>query len=354
MTTNISNNNDADTDLEDISSNPSSSNNIPGYSAEAVEKVMKVLQIASRDVDPSLSKVIDFSQSDDPSLEFAELRHASHVRLCASNKAMIVKLLQKQKRLLSKVSLTSSRSSFIADATKEKIQHAHEMVQESKNRVRERALCKFKMERELALSRQSLLASVERHTDLLKKRDKERDDKILAHRQKEARRKLDIKKKNDLLFKQQQEIAKRLHEQESKERREKELMLKAKQDLEARNLQKSRHDWRIKKNNDKKLREEAEKMLSDKRLATALKRMDDTNKKDLLKKAAQEDHRLANIKERDRNRRQKQALVLETEMQRQLILQKIQEERNKKIQTHAKTKAKEANDSLLKIEVCDT
>ena len=342
------------TDLEDIIT-PRSSIEIliPGFSTSSISHGMKVLQLQLNDINPTISTIQSFIKANEPS-EFAELRHASHVRLCQSNKSALIKYLSEQnKRSLSKVSLQSS-SSFIADATEAKIQHAHKMVEASKLRVRERALRKFKVERELEISKASLNANAEHHTNMLQKREDLRNNKILQHRENAAKRKIKDKIKNEIKLKKEQEEARLFHERETKERREMEEQVRMKKVAATKKLQQQRHDWRIKKNNEKKERKKQERKQSETRLAIALKRIDDTLEKDRIKKKQQEIHRQNNIEARKKGAVLKRAIVLENENKRQLVLIQIQKERDQRIEEHENFKKKEANALTIKIKEKDT
>ena len=326
-------------------------NLFPDHPSTSIRRAMRAMKLKELDVNESLSSVEMYQKPGEPA-DFAALRYASHCRLCVSNRTAILKYLKKNQKKkeqsLSKSSLTSSTTSFANDV-EDKIKHAHEMVAASKRRVRERALRKFKVERETELVKQKLLANAERHTEKHEKREKIRLKRIQEHREKEARSKVEMKVKSDAAFKLESERARVAHEKETKEQREHDAVQKAKHDMVEAALQKKRHDWLMKTNHDKEVREKQEAILAAKREAAALKRIADVEEKGQQKRSEQEKHRLHNIQERERELIEMKKSVNDKEKKRVEALKKVQKEREERIQQHERMKEKDA--ILLKVRI---
>ena len=320
--------------------------NFPDYSSPSIRRAMRAMKLKELDVNESLSSVDMYQKPGEPA-DFAALRYASHCRLCVSNRVALLKYLKKNQKKKEQ-SLTPSTPSFANDV-EDKIKHAHEMVAASKRRVRERALRKFKVERETELVKQKLLANAKRHTEKHEKREKIRLKRIQEHRAMEARSKVEMKVKSDAAFKLESERARIAHEKETKEQREHDAVQKANHDMVEAALQKKRHDFLVKTNHDKEVREKQEAILAAKREAAALKRIADVEEKGRQKRNAQEKHRLHNIQERERELIEMKKNVNDKEKKRVEALKKVQKEREERIQKHERMKEKDA--ILLKVRI---
>jgi len=312
------------------------------YSSLAVQKGLAFLQMQADDINPESLSLKDYTRPNEP-IDFAQLRFDSAQRSIQSNKKSLIKYLQKEKHDEKHTELlrhhTTSTTPGVHGIVEEldvnqKIQQAHEHLKESKKKVKERALKKFKVERALELSKKKCLENAARHTNLVHLMNLNRTNRIATHRKQEAEKKMADTVRREKLDALLYEKARKLHEQDTLERRAREEKKRATHKEEVEWMQETRREFanKMAQQKEDKIKEERED--SDKKRQIALKRMEDVETMKRKEYEHHEQQRMLNIQQRKKDREYKQALLERREQERLVVLQQQQAARMATIKKH--------------------
>jgi hypothetical protein len=227
------------------------------------------------------------------------------------------------------------------------VAHARDLVERGKRKVREKALRKFRMERELADQKKQLLENQKRHEDMLRAREKERSDQLRAYRERDRQFKLHAKQLRETQLKAERLHAKREHERESLERLADARAKKDKEDARVLKLQHTRREFEAKRRAERTARTAAEIRMSAERSARISAQTQSATAR-RTETLSMERSKTAMVSEKRRqDRLRMEALRQEREVARIAVLQKHEEVYGHKIAKHSSLRKQEEDKRAL-------
>lgn len=245
-----------------------------GHNVDHFSHGLQALGMTPADIDKSLRPRESFENELEPET-MSTLRYESYLRLVASNLEALKDYLdtedpppdpgseQHPDSIKAKLAHVAD---YKSEPDEDALRHAKDMMDKSKTRIRQKALKRFRMERELHKQRQLLLENQKRHEQMLHAREKEQKDKLREYRERDRLFKLEAKIKRDAKFKEEQILARREHEKQSDERRKEAQLKTAKAAANALKIQNARRQFEAKRTADKEKRSEEEEKLAKQRL----------------------------------------------------------------------------------------